>query len=660
MTRRLTSRPAPSQHAERAPRLALRFALCAALVFALGAAAIVVVVRHGSMIQAQRHALERGRFAAQTVLSHELRPADLRARPSERRRRALRRLFEARVLVGGIEDATLYTAEGRLTYSTVGPEAERRVPPRLPRDALAGVASSEVVRSGPDGSLVLRTYVPLVVGSSRTAGVVAFDEDDARIETMAWRSSLLAAGVLEALLLGLFLVLAPGFAAVTARIRRHVAELEHVATHDVLVEMPNRLGFQRAAREVLASRPGGAVLLIDIDGFSEVDEVLGHESGDALLSLVADRLRKELAECDVLARLGEDEFGVLLRDDSHAAISAIVERVERALEEPFLVDDIQIAVSASFGAALLGEAGGDLTAALRGASAALSTAKVPEAANLQIYDPEHDSDDKSVLTLTAELRDAFSRGQLLVHFQPQADLATREIRGVEALVRWQHPARGLLTAAAFVTQAERGGLARVLRTFVLETSARHWQEWRDLGIELDLAVNLSTADMLDVSLPEEIEALLLRHRIPPSTLVLEITERTVVADERRNDQVVERLRRAGVRLAIDDFGTGESSLAALRRFPVAQIKLDRRLLADVPGDAAAEAIVASVVDIGHALGATVVAEGIETPEQWRQVFMLGCDLAQGFLLGKPLPPEDVPAFLEATPVVRRRTVAHLR
>jgi EAL domain-containing protein (putative c-di-GMP-specific phosphodiesterase class I) len=227
------------------------------------------------------------------------------------------------------------------------------------------------------------------------------------------------------------------------------------------------------------------------------------------------------------------------------------------------------------------------------------------------------------------------------------------VREVEALLRWQHPEKGLLTAGEFITEAERSGLARELRSFVLETAARQWQEWCAHGAELEFAVNLGTVDMLDASLPDEVADLLDRYRIPPWNLILEITERTLIGDEKRTEHVIERLSTIGVRLAIDDLGTGQSTLASLRRFPVQQIKLDRSLIADAPGDEPAEAIVSSCVEVAHAIGATVVAEGIETHDQWMFASQVGCDLAQGYLIGRPVPGDELLELLLEQPVVSR-------
>jgi diguanylate cyclase (GGDEF)-like protein len=640
--------------AERPPRLVLHFAIFTALGLALAGAVIVLVVRQADMVQSQRQAISRARLAVESVLEHELRAADVAGPIPKARKRVLDKLSEARVLVEGIRDLSVYTAGGRITYSTEPRLVGQRLPVGHAREALTGTVVSEVGTSLGDTRKVLRTFLPIVLGPKRTTGVVALEQDYAPIEAAARGSAWLIAGVLEGLLVILAVIFVPLLARVSSRIRRHVRELDHVATHDELTELPNRVGFGRRVEDLLASRePSGALLLLDLDGFSKINEVLGYGSGDALLSQFADRLRRDLADCEAVARLGEDEFGVLLAEAGHVEIATIAARVERSLSEPFLVDGVRIALDVHIGSALLGEHGADFATVLRRAGVALSTAKTEGLDNLQIYDPASEAVDVSRLALTAELREALDQGQLLLYYQPLVDLGTQTVRGVEALLRWQHPEKGFLTAGEFIAEAERSGLAREIRSFVLETSARQWQEWSAQGVDLEFAVNLATVDMLDASLPGEIADLLDRYDIPPWNLILEITERTLIGDERRTNQVIDRLRAIGVRLAIDDLGTGQSSLASLRRFPVERIKLDRSLLADAPGDPPAEAIVSSCVEIAHAIGATVVAEGVETHDQWMFAFSAGCDAAQGYLIGRPVPGDQLLEFLQATPLVSR-------
>jgi diguanylate cyclase (GGDEF)-like protein len=645
-----------AERAERAPHLVLRFALFTALGLGLATAAIVLFVRQESTTHAQRQAVERTRVATEAVLKPELRAVDLRARLSTSRRRELDRLFANRVLLEGIQQVTLYSANGRATYSTASGAVGQRGPAQRLREALQGSAVSEVHVSEDGGGRALRTYVPVVLGSNHAKGVAAFEQDYAPIAAAGRRSAWLVAGVLEALLLLLFLIFAPLLQRVTSRIRRHIAEIEHMATHDEVTSAPNRLAFRRAVEAKLASGQPATLLLLDLDGFSEITRGFGSDCGDTLLAEVAERLRRDLADCELVARLGEDEFGLLLSGSDPREIGALAARAQESLASPFLVDGVRVAVSAGMGAAV-SEHGSDFKTVLKRATVALAVAKKERRMEVQIYDPSLEIDDLSRATLVAELRDALDTGQLLVYYQPQADLLTRQVRGVEALLRWQHPTRGLIAAGEFIAVAERSGIAKELRHFVLETSVRQLQEWEKVGINLELAVNLSAIDMVDVSLPDEIAVLLGRHSVPPWNLVLEITERTLSGDERRTRQVLDRLHELGVRLAIDDFGTGYSSLSRLRQFPIQLVKLDRSLLADAQGDAAAEAIASGSVEMAHAIGACVVAEGVETQEQWTFVHALGCDIAQGYLVGRPVPAEEISNSLSTIPAISLSVVA---
>lgn len=641
--------------AERAPRLVLRFAVLTAIGLALATWLIVVVVRQQSTAQAQRHAIDRTRFATEAVLKRELRPADLRSRPARARQHELDLIFRVSVLLEGIHAVTLYDAKGRPLYSTAGNRTAP--PPGHLREALAGVAVSDVGDPA-EGGRMLRTFVPVVVGRlPETKGVAAFEQDYGPIQAAARRSTWIIAGVLEGLLLLLFLVLAPVLVRVTRQIRAQIAEIEHAATHDELTQTPNRLAFRRAVERRLSSGEPAAVLLLDLEGFSEINRVFGVHGGDALLVEAALRLRWELAGCDLVARLGDDEFGVVLDSDDPMEIASVAARARESIAQPFVVDGVKIAVGSGVGAAILGADGADFETVLRRAGAALVAAKEDGRDDFQLYEPGHEADDLSRATLVAELRDALAAGDLLVHYQPQADLVTRQVRGVEALLRWQHPEHGLLPAAAFIAGVERSGLAREIRRFVLETSARQWSEWHDLGIDLELSVNLSPVDLVDLSLADEVADLLERHGIPPWNLILEITERTLAGDERRTRQVLERLRELGVRLAIDDFGTGYSSLSSLRQYKVQLVKLDRSLIAGPPGDPAAAAIVSGCVDMAHAIGATVLAEGVETREQWTLAHTLGCDIAQGYLIAHPLPGDELAELVQSAPIVSPQIAA---
>jgi len=646
--RPLTHSSAPA-HA-RPPRLVLVFAVLTALGVAAAAAVILVVVRHADAEHAQRHAGERARFTARTVLVPGLRPLDLTAALPAKRRRQLDRLLRRRVLLDGIQAATLYSSNGRRVYGSSSVHRSGGATAERMGSALSGITVSESAHAV-DGSRVLRTYVPIAGADGSVAGVVRLDQAFEPSAVTAGRS-LVIAGILEALLVLLFVALVPVLARASSRIDAHSSELEYVATHDELTGMLNRYGFKRAAEAALRARDSAAIMLVDLDGFSEINSSLGSEGGDRLLIEVGERLVHELAPDHALvARLGEDEFGVLHSVTDVASAEWVAKRIRRSVAFPFAIGGVRVAVDVDVGIACFPGHGTDVDTLLGRAATALMVAKGEGRSGLQVYDASHSAHDSRRLSVAADLRDALAADQLRVYYQPQADLLTHRIRGVEALVRWEHPARGLLTAGEFIAEGERGGLTQELRRFVVATAAEQWQAWYALGLDLELAINLSSLDLLDPALPDEIEDALSRHGIPPWNLILEVTERTLIGDERRARQVVDQLGRIGVRISIDDFGTGYSSLASLRSFPIHQVKLDRSLLADVPGDEAAEAIVGGSVEIAHGLGALVVAEGIETQQQLRFASAVGCDIAQGYLIGRPAPAEALVELFDAPRLV---------
>jgi diguanylate cyclase (GGDEF)-like protein len=503
-----------------------------------------------------------------------------------------------------------------------------------------------------DGSRILRTYVPVADPAGTVEGVVRLDQSYTPIAATA-RDSLLIAGVLEGLLVLLFIALVPMLGRASSRIRAQLAELAYVATHDELTGMPNRYAFRHMADAALRRLDSAGLMLVDLDGFSKINSSLGSGAGDRLLIDAGIRLTRELSpDHAVIARLGEDEFGVVCEAADVESAEWVARRIRRALGAPLEIDGVRMAVEVDVGVAVYPSHGTDLEALLGHAATALVAAKGEGTSGVQVYDPAtHSAHDNHRLTIAADLRDALELGQLSVHYQPQSDLLTHRIRGVEALVRWDHPQRGLLTAGEFITDVERSGLAQELRRFVVSTGARQWQEWHALGLDLELAVNLSAIDLLDPALPDEIEDATSRYGVPPWNLVLEVTERTLVRDDRRTRQVVEQLCRIGVRFSIDDFGTGYSSLASLRSFPLHQLKLDRSLLADVPGDEAAEAIVGGSVEIAHGLGALVVAEGIEDLARLQFASAIGCDIAQGYLIGEPAPADELIDLLDTPRLV---------
>jgi diguanylate cyclase (GGDEF)-like protein len=630
--------------------LVLRFALFAALGLAAAAVVIVGVVRQAYAAQGEQRAISQARLTAGDLLQAQLRPSDLTRPVPIARRRQLNRVLRRDVLANGTVAVALYTARGVPTYSTGrGSRARKAEIHALIRKALGGsvIARIDPARSG----RVLSIYVPVAIGSSGTRGVLALERDYAPIAAATRRSSLLIAGALEGALLALFLLVLPMLARASARIRAQVDALDRLATHDELTGLANRAGFRRALDQLSEGATAqAAVMLVDLESFHEINDTLGPERGDRLLVKVAARLGT-LEGCELVARLGEDEFGLLLPGADDDEIARVAQGVRQALANPIDIGGQRVAVEARIGCAQMPHHGTEPEILLRRAGVALSVAKETRV-DVEIYDPDHDASDISRLNLAAELRVALREGQLTVHYQVQADLATSAIRGAEALVRWQHPRRGLLTAAEFIPAAEQTGLIGEIGRFVLEEAARQWQEWKALGIVMDIAVNLTAVDLLDPQLPDEIQTLLARYGLPAEYLVLEITERSLLRDERHTKQALEQLHRLGARLSVDDYGTGYSSLAYLRNLRAHQVKLDGTFTQGIPGDPADEAIVRSTIELAHKLGATVVAEGVETPEQWHHLADLGCDIAQGYLIGRPVPADELTRRVSSKPALR--------
>ncbi len=423
---------------------------------------------------------------------------------------------------------------------------------------------------------------------------------------------------------------------------RAQAELnQHQALHDALTGLPNRTLFRDRIDQALhrARRADGAVavLVLDLDRFKEVNDSLGHAAGDALLVEVASRLDGMLRASDTVARLGGDEFGVLLPDPvSVDDVVIAARRVRAVIQEPITVQGLPLSVDASIGIALFPRDGGDVETLLQHADGAMYHAK-QENLGCAFYEPERRHDDPSRLTLVGELRRALDERELELYYQPKARLADGSVGAVEALLRWNHPDRGVVTPDQFIPTVQQTSLISPLTLYVVDEALRQAAVWREQGLALAVSVNLATRNVMDDGFPVQIEALLARHGAGAGVLEVELTEATVLADPARARQALERLAALGVRSAIDDFGTGCSSLSQLRRLPVAEIKIDRSLVSGLLDDADDAAIVRSAIDLGRNLGLDVVAEGVEDAAAWARLIELGCTYAQGFHLCHPLP-----------------------
>ncbi|MCU1484137.1 MAG: putative Diguanylate cyclase/phosphodiesterase [Actinomycetia bacterium] len=435
------------------------------------------------------------------------------------------------------------------------------------------------------------------------------------------------------------------------QLRAEVADKEHQALHDALTGLPNRMLFQeRVAQALDEARDGDAkvaVMLLDLDRFKEVNDTLGHHNGDLLLQEIGDRLRRILRAGDMVARLGGDEFAVLLPDlaGEEAAVAA-AEGIRHALERPFAIAEVNLDVGCSVGVAIWPDHGEDATILLQRADVAMYSAKESQR-GVDVYDPDNDTYSLERLALVGELRTAIERGDLAVHYQPKADVATGRLLGMEALVRWNHPRHGLVPPEEIIAIAEQTGLIRPLTLWVLNQALRQCRQWRRDGRPFDVAVNLSIRNILDTELPADVLRLLTDLGLPASSLTFEITETAIMNDPVRTVAVLGRLRSMGVRLAIDDFGTGYSSFSHLRRLPVDEIKIDKSFVQHLATDQSDLVIVRSIVDLGRNLGLRVVAEGVEDEAAWRELANLGCDVIQGYILTRPLAPAQLDAWLLA-------------
>ncbi|HXF97224.1 MAG TPA: EAL domain-containing protein [Gaiellaceae bacterium] len=624
---------------QRPPRLVLRVVVYSALTLGIGAATLLVFLRQFERGRAEHAAMLEASVVTQTVVDR-LVPGDLRGASEPARRRQLDRLFRARVLDGETLAAAIARPDGRLVYAT-GPSlaGQRLASAEKLRAALRGTVESEqvAVPSADGGAKVLRTYAPFRLAGGAT-GVFVVDRRYAPIASAAKRAAIAVAAVLELALLALWLCLIPIMRTVTRRINRQLETIAHLALHDELTGSPNRTEFGSRLDEVLQREGRGrcAVLFIDLDRFKDVNDTLGHERGNELLRLVAGRIRDALGPRERMARLGGDEFAVLSETavEPESAV-ALAQRVRASVAEPCEIAGMSIELRASVGIALAPRHGTTRDELLRRADIAMYAAK--QDGPPRVFTEELDDRSPVRLAVTGELRRALERRELVVFFQPQVDLRTGAVRGVEALVRWQHPVRGLLGPHEFLTAVEHAGLSRTLTRYVLDESLRQLRGWKEEGRDLGLAVNVSARDLADARFPAEVAEALARHGVDPAALELEVTEDVLMSDGVRGGRRLEQLVEHGVRVAIDDFGVGYSSLGQLRSLPAQVLKIDRSFVARMGTSASDAAIVRSIIGLAHQLGLDVVAEGVESPAHVAWLREAGCDAAQGFLLGRPQP-----------------------
>ncbi|MDB5998024.1 MAG: Diguanylate kinase [Pseudomonas sp.] len=417
----------------------------------------------------------------------------------------------------------------------------------------------------------------------------------------------------------------------------------HASLHDKLTGLANRAlladRFEQALRQGRQKGSTTSLLLIDLDRFKEVNDTLGHYYGDCLLDQIGKRLVNAARKIDTVARLGGDEFAILLVsvDGLEGALKA-AQRFHTALTASFEIDGVNLDVEASFGVVISGMHGDDTSTLMQRADIAMYAAK-KQGIGILPYDPESDRRSPEHLTILGELRRGLDRGELFLDYQPKVSLSTGKVTGVEALVRWQHPVRGRVRPDEFIPCAELTGIIGSLTYYVLNLALSQVRVWADAGISIPVAVNISARNLLDDKLVFQIVELLECHQLSPNMLVLEVTESAIMLDSRAARTILTQLHTMGIRIAIDDFGAGYTSLAQLKDLPISELKIDKSFVLAMQSDPVNELIVQSVVDLGHNLGMSVIAEGVETADVLNALSRYHCDIAQGFHLCRPISAE---------------------
>ncbi|MEA2272001.1 MAG: hypothetical protein QOI98_709 [Solirubrobacteraceae bacterium] len=432
---------------------------------------------------------------------------------------------------------------------------------------------------------------------------------------------------------------------------RRSEALQRMATTDELTGLANRERFgKRIAQEIERSEEVGgafAVMLLDLDHFKEINDTLGHHYGDVMLRELGPRLAACVGPGGLVARLGGDEFAVLpaRRTEEPDSLVELAEELLAAVEVPFIVDELSLSVVGSVGISRFPLDGSDAHTLLRRADIAMYAAKDGKTGH-KLYGADQDTHSVQKLRVLGDFRRALEADEIVLHYQPIMDLDERRVRGAEALVRWEHPELGLLSPAAFLHIVEQTPMIGLLTRQVLDKAIAQCAAWRRTGLDLTVAVNLSVRNLLDHSLPEEIEEMLAAHSLPAEALGLEITESMIMSDPDRACATVQGLSALGIRISIDDFGTGYSSLANLRSLPIDDLKIDRSFVGSMLEDPSDLVIVRSTINLGHDLGLKVIAEGVEDANTLERLGVLGCDLVQGYHLSRPMPADAFLAWTE--------------
>jgi diguanylate cyclase (GGDEF)-like protein len=438
-------------------------------------------------------------------------------------------------------------------------------------------------------------------------------------------------------------------------------QLRHDALHDALTNLPNRTLFVDRLEHAInrirrTGKPLAAVLFLDLDRFKVINDSLGHIYGDQLLTALSKRLEACLRPSDSVARLGGDEFAILIEDvqDVHD-VNRLADRLQEAISAPFHLQGHDVFTSVSIGIAISNGSSDQPEDLLRDADTAMYRAKSMGKARYEIFNSEMHASAVAMMEIEADLRRALERDEFVVYYQPITSVKTQRISGVEALVRWQHPERGLLMPKDFISIAEETGLVVAIDQWVLRKACAQNRVWRDAGFDgLHVAVNFASRQFMDPDLPHLVSQVLESTGIDPASLTLEISEATAMDNVDLSAKVMADLATMGLDIAIDDFGTAYSSLGYLKRFPIRMLKIDQSFIRDIPTNRDDTAIVKAIIGMAHTLNLSVVAEGVETLEQMRFLESEGCDELQGYLMSKPVPAETIDKLLAQPDWVKRR------
>ena len=440
------------------------------------------------------------------------------------------------------------------------------------------------------------------------------------------------------------------FYEMSIQVHARQTELEYRALHDALTALPNRtLLLDRISHDINIAKRGShelSLLILDLDDFKEINDTLGHQAGDNLLIEVGKRIKNVLREVDTVARIGGDEFSILLPHTDEEQAIVISQKILSSLIDTIEIDGIDVSVSASIGVSIYPDHGSNVETLLRHADVAMYVAKRNKI-GFEVYSEEADENSLSRLSLIRDFRDAIAKNKLNIHFQPFFDLKDKKILGVEALSRWTHSEHGVVSPEKFISLAEQTGLINSLTYWVLDKSVELVSQWHSYNEELTLAVNLSVLSFKDIEFIGEVRSVLNKYNFPANKLKFEITEGAMMEDPLKAIDILTELREIGIKLSIDDFGTGFSSMAYLQQLPVDELKVDKSFVINLEVGSSDEVIVRSTIDLAHNLGLKVVAEGIESEEVYNLLQDYKCDMAQGYYLSRPIPEKEIEALLKS-------------